>query len=133
MWIYEPNANITRAEVLKTVAKILGSTFENLEVTNEQHIYNGNKPFADTPNWFNHYADYAFKQGLTEGLYTIKDGKMYLDPDKSITRYEAIKVMMLAHNKISQSMVDISKPSVMGDVVDANNPYYSYVRQAEML
>lgn len=131
--IYEPNANITRAEVLKTVSKILGSSFGNLEVTNEQNIYNGNKPFADTPNWFNHYADYAFKNGLTEGLYSVKDGKMYLDPDKAISRYEAIKIMMLAYNKISQSMVDISQPSVMGDVVDANNPYYSYVRQAETL
>jgi len=103
-------------------------------VTNEQHIYNGNRPFADTPNWFNHYADYAFKNGLTEGLYnTDKDGKKYLDPDKAISRYEAIKIMMLAYNKISQSLVDISKPSVMGDIIDSSNPYYSYVRQAETL
>jgi hypothetical protein len=58
---------------------------------------------------------------------------MYLDPDKAINRYEAIKIMMLAYNKINQSVVDISQPSVMGDVIDANNPYYSYVRQAEAL
>lgn len=58
---------------------------------------------------------------------------MYLDPDKAISRYEAIKIMMLAYNRISQSMIDTSKPSVMGDIVDANNPYYSYVRQAEVL
>jgi len=40
---------------------------------------------------------------------------------------------MLAYNKISQSLVDISKPSVMGDIIDSSNPYYSYVRQAETL
>jgi len=95
--------------VLKTVTKILGSTFDNFSIINEKQIYAGNKPFADTPNWFNHYADFAFKQGLTDGLYTTdKDGKKYLKPDEYITRYEAIKIMMLAYNKISQSMTTLT-------------------------
>jgi len=131
---YEPNANITRAEVLKTISKILWSTTNDFSIENEQKIFIGNRPFLDTPNWFNHYADFAFKQWLTQWLYTTDtDGNRYLDPDQAITRYEAIKIMMLAYNKISQSIVDISQPSVMGDVIDTNNPYYNYVRQAEVL
>ncbi len=134
IWEYQANANITRVEVLKTVSKILWSTVDNFPTINEQQIYLGNKPFVDTPNWFNHYADFAFKQWLVEWLYTTdKDGNRYLNPDEFITRYEAIKIMMLAYNKISQSMANIDWASVMGDVVDSNNPYYSYVRQAEVL
>lgn len=133
-WEYQPNAKITRAEVLKTVTKILGSTFDNFSIINEKQIYTWAKPFVDTPNWFNHYADFAFKQWLTDGLYTTdKDGKKYLNPDEHITRYEAIKIMMLAYNKITQSMTNVSGPSVMGDIVNPNDPYYSYVRQAEVL
>jgi len=103
-------------------------------LSTKKQIYAGNKPFADTPNWFNHYADFAFKQGLTDGLYTTdKDGKKYIKPNEYITRYEAIKIMMLAYNKITQSMINLSGSSVMGDIVNPNDPYYSYVRQAEVL
>lgn len=134
LWEYQPNANITRVEVLKTISKIVWSTLDNFPKINEQNMYTGNKPFIDTPNRFNHYADFAFKQGLVEWLYTTdKYGNRYLNPDQAITRYEAIKIMMLAYNKISQSMANITWPSVMGDVINPDDPYYSYVRQAEVL
>jgi len=71
---------------------------------------------------------------LTDGLYTTdKKGNKYLKPDQAITRYEAIKVIMLAYNKIKQSATAINGRSVLGDVINPNDPYYSYVREAEVL
>lgn len=96
----------------------------------------GTIPFADvvSGNWFAHYADYAFKQGLTEGLYTTdRNGNKFLDPDKPINRYEATKIMMLAYNKIQQAPTTFTKPTVLGDVLNVNDPYYTYIRQAEVL
>jgi|GEM_PF-1480046 len=69
LWTYVPNDSITRAEVLKTVVKILGIKFDNFTILNEDLPYVvGNSPFADVKsgNWFAHYANYAYTQGLTE-------------------------------------------------------------------
>jgi hypothetical protein len=62
LWIYEPNRSVTRAEVLKTVVKILGIQFGNFTIINEDLPYVGQKVFADTPNWFSHYESYAYTQ-----------------------------------------------------------------------
>jgi len=137
LWIYTPNANITRAEVMKTVVKILGIEFDNFSVLNEDLPYVvGSIPFADVTsgNWFAHYANYAYTQWLTEWLYTTdKNGNRFFDPDKQITRYEAIKVIMLAYKKIHKQSINTAKPSVLSDIVNSNDPYYSYVREAEAL
>jgi len=68
-----------------------------------------------------------------DGLVTIKDGKQYLNPDAEITRYESIKLMMLAYDMVDKSKVSLTGRSVMGDVIDANNPYFQYIRKAELL
>lgn len=116
------------------MVKILGIQFENFEILHEDLPYRGEIVFADTPNWFNHYAQYAYNQWLTDGLYTTnKKGNKYLFPDQAITRYEAIKVIMLAYNKIKQSATSINGRSVLGDIINPSDPYYSYVRQAEAL
>ncbi len=136
LWIYAPNDHITRAEVLKTVVKILGIEFNNFSITSEDLLYTGNIPFADVSydNRFAHYADYAFKQGITEGLYTTDDdGNRYIDADKLITRYEAIKIMMLTYKQLYLHRIDTDGPSVMGDVINTDDPYYSYIREAEEL
>jgi len=134
LWIYEPNRSVTRAEVLKTLVKILGIQFANFEILHEDLPYRGDIVFTDTPNWFNHYAQYAYNQWLTDGLYTTdKKGNKYLSPDKAITRYEAIKVIMLAYAKLQQSAITTMGSSVLGDIIDTGNPYYRYVRQAETL
>jgi hypothetical protein len=59
-----PNDTITKAEMLKTVVKILGIAFDNFNIQSEDRIYNGSIPFSDIANthWFAHYADYAFRQ-----------------------------------------------------------------------
>jgi hypothetical protein len=41
--------------------------------------------------------------------------------------------MMLAYNKIYPQGVNTNGTSVMGDVINPNDPYYSYIRQAEVL
>lgn len=137
LWIYAPNANITRAEVIKTVVKILGIEFDNFSVLNEDLPYvTGDIPFADVTsgNRFAHYANYAYTQGLTEWLYiTDKNGNKFFDPDKPINRYEAIKVIMLAYKKINMQSIQTNKPTVLSDIVNPNDPYYNYVREAEAL
>ncbi|MBP7841682.1 S-layer homology domain-containing protein [Patescibacteria group bacterium] len=70
---------------------------------------------------------------MLDGLVTVKNGKQYLSPDAEITRYEAIKIMMLAYDMIDKTKISLAGVSVMGDVVDANNPYYQYIRKAEVL
>jgi hypothetical protein len=41
--------------------------------------------------------------------------------------------MMLAYRKIYPQTININGQSVMGDIVNPNDPYYSYIRQAEAL
>lgn len=99
-------------------------------------LYKGTVPFADVAkdNWFAHYAKYAYDQGLTESLQTIDaQGNIYLNPDALITRYEAIKIIMLSYYKIKNPSIDIQSASVLGDIIDPSNPYYKYIRQAEAL
>jgi len=136
LWVYAPNTNVTRAEVMKTVVKILGIEFDNFTILNEDLDYVQNIPFADVAsgNWFAHYANYAYTQGLTEWLYTTdKNGKKFFSPDKSINRYEAIKVIMLAYKKINKQSINTNKPSVLSDIINANDAYYAFVREAEAL
>lgn len=135
LWIYEPDGNITRAEAIKTFVKILGIWFKDFTITTEDKPYPTPTQFADVGQnyWFAWYVDYAARKGLLDGLVTSKDGKQYLQPDKEITRYEAIKLMMLAYDMIDKSKVALTGTSVMGDVIDANSPYYQYIRKAEIL
>ena len=137
LWIYEPNSNILKSEVLKTVVKILWVAFEDFDIETENIVYNGPTPFADVPkeHRFAHYANYAYTVWLTDGLTTTKDGKPYINPDEDITRYEAIQLIMTAYNMINNiniQNVNNEESSVLWDMIDANNPYYQYVRQAEM-
>jgi len=44
------------------MVKILGIQFANFEILHEDLPYRGEVVFADTPNWFNHYAQYAYNQ-----------------------------------------------------------------------
>ncbi len=135
--VYAPNNNVTRAEVMKTVVKMLGVEFDNFTILNEDLPYvTGDIPFADvvSGNWFAHYANYAYTQGLTEGLYTTdKNGNKFFSPDKPINRYEAIKVIMLAYKKINIQSISTNKPTIFGDLTNTNDPYYSYIREAEAL
>lgn len=137
LWIYEPNSNILRSEVLKTVVKILWVAFEDFDIETENIVYNWPTPFADVPkeHRFAHYANYAYEAWLTDSMITIQDGKLYINPDKDITRYEAIQLIMTAYNMINNiniQNIDNQWSSVLWDMIDANNPYYQYVRQAEM-
>jgi len=67
-------------------------------------------------------------------LYTTdKNGKKFFSPDKSINRYEAIKVIMLAYKKINKQSINTNKPSVLSDIINANDAYYAFVREAEAL
>lgn len=134
LWLYEPNNSMTRNEALKTVAKIVGSELGNLTVINEDAPFIGTKIFTDVPNdnWFAHYANYTYQEWLADGLYTTgtKD-TLLLQPEKKITRYEAIKTIMIAYNKINDEQHIPSTPTAFTDVPEKNNPYYIYVRQAE--
>jgi hypothetical protein len=136
LWIYEPNANITRAEVLKTAVKLLWAEFGDFNILNESAIYTGAIPFADINNthWFSHYAQYAYSKWLTEWLWTTDTtGNRYISPDQAISRYEAIKVIMLAYQTINKHSIALSWTTFLGDVIDPSNPYYKYIREAEVL
>lgn len=41
--------------------------------------------------------------------------------------------MMLAYDMIDKEKVSLAGTSVMGDVIDPSNPYYQYIRKAEVL
>ena len=63
-WIYAPDRNMTRAEVVKTVAKIVGSYFDDFTIQSEDQAYPTPTQFADVAQdyWFAWYADYAAKK-----------------------------------------------------------------------
>jgi len=68
-------------------------------------------------------------------LYTTDaKGNKFIDADKPINRNEATKIMMLAYNKIyPQAATTGNYISVLRDITNANDQYYSYIRQAEKL
>jgi hypothetical protein len=134
-WNANPNENITVAEVLKTFVKVQWVAFDDFDIKTENARYPKATPFADVPqeHWFAWYADYAVKKWLTKGLATNKDGKNYIDPDKHITRNDAVKFMMITYDAINKKKVNIDGTSVLWDVVNANDPYYQYIRRAEAL
>lgn len=114
----------------------MGVAFDDLTISDEDKAYKWATPFADVPanHWFAHYADYMYKYGMMDGLIdTDKDGNRYFHPDQPMQRYEAIKAIMLAYKKINPADINIAWQSVMGDVIDKNNPYYKYIRAAEVL
>lgn len=133
---YEPNANIQRDEVLKTLVKIVGIADEDFTIKSEELLYTGVIPFSDVAynNWFSHYASYAFAKWLTQGLYTTtKEGKNQLSPTKNMTRYEATKAIVIAYEKIQKSSIAVPSGSVSKITdVKPSNPYYTYIRKAEI-
>lgn len=134
-WRYDPEGQITRAEVLKTLVKIMGVAYDDFTIETEDNLYVWSIPFADVPNKhrFSHYINYAYEKWLLQWLISELGWNKYISPDISMTRYEAIRVMMSAYNAINQEDVDIQWRSTLWDVIDTSNPYYKYIRQAEML
>lgn len=109
--------------------------WEDFSIISEDVTYTWTVPFADVwkTNWFAHYADYAFKKWLTEWLHTSKNGLMELSPRKQMTRYEATKAIVIAYEKIVWKPISMQSAtaSKITDVPNTN-PYYNYVRKAEL-
>jgi len=135
LWIYEPDSGITRAEILKTIVKILGVELEDFTIQSEDSNYPFAVQFADVPqdHWFAWYANYALNKWLVSWMAEMSNGQRYLNPDQPATRYEAIQAMMTAYNLINNDIINTNEPSVLGDIIDPSNPYYQSVRQAETL
>jgi len=133
--VYDPDANITRAEIIKTIVKLLWIYYSDFVIESENKAYQGPIVFADVPatHWFAHYASYAYNKWLLDTMRYTKNNQKYIDPDTAMTRYEAIRIMMIAYQKIDTRIIAITTRSLMGDVIDKNNPYYSYIRNAETL
>lgn len=132
---YDPDEYVTKAEVLKTLVKIRWIVMDDFDIQNEDMPYNWVQVFEDVKNshWFSWYSFYAFDHDMTDGLYTIKNGKKYLNPDGAITRNEMIKATMNLYKEIiDSSEIKIIGPSNMKDV-EKWNLYYEYVREAEEL
>jgi len=131
---YEPNGNIQRDEVLKTLVKIVGIEFEDFTIKSEELLYTGVIPFADVAynNRFSHYASYAFGKWLTEWLYTTDVSKKYLSPTVWMTRYEATKAIVIAYEKIYGPI--LTQGTSISKIIDVSStdPYYTYVRKAEI-
>lgn len=130
-WKYDPDANITRAEVLKTFVKIEWVVFDDFTIQTENKRYTKAIPFADVSpdHWFAHYAQYAKDKWLTDGLTTNKNW-LLLQPDILMTRYEAVKIMVIAYESIHKVSIKADDKKVLGDMIDKNNPYHSYVMKA---
>ena len=135
-WKYDPNEYVTKAEVLKTLVKIRWIAFDDFDIVNEDYTYDWVQVFADVPknHRFSWYSFYAYDHGITDGLFTEKWNKKYLNPDWKITRNEIIKaIMQLYKEVIDDSDIDISGKSKLVDVVKWSSYYYQYVREAEEL
>lgn len=134
-WKYDPDEYVTKAEVLKTLVKIRWIAKDDFNIQNEDAPYNGVQIFEDVPgsHRFSRYSFYAYDNHIADGLYTIKNGKRYLDPDGPITRNEMIKAVMNLYKEIVDSKdIKITWKSSMTDVHDLQL-YYQYVREAEKL
>jgi hypothetical protein len=70
---------------------------------------------------------------MTSDLYSVIGNEKYLIPDGIITRNQIIKLMMKLYKEIiSDDNIDISGNSNLADL-SKMDPYYTYVREAEVL
>ncbi len=132
---YDPDEHITKAEVLKTLVKIMGIAKNDFDIVTEDAVYNGTQIFYDVSknHWFSWYTSYAYSFGLTNGLFNTVKNEKYLKPDDTITRYDTIRKIMEVYKKIiNDNRIDISSRTNLTDMI-SNNPYYNYVREAEVL
>lgn len=93
-----------------------------------------NDPFADVSkdDWYAPYVDYAAKLGLIQGCDQTKN---LFCPNDSITRAEAMKILVLAYPHLKQLAVGYAQgktpKKVYSDVTDSEQWYYPYIYAAQ--
>ncbi len=93
-----------------------------------------NNPFADVSkdDWYAPYVDYAAKLGLIQGCDQTKN---LFCPNDSITRAEAMKILVLAYPHLKQLAVGYEQgktpKKVYSDVTDSEQWYYPYIYAAQ--
>lgn len=132
IWEYEPDGYITKAEVMKTVIKILWMEENDFDIQDEDIRYPYVDVFADVPSThrFSWYAEYGYIRWLTNGMYTLTDSWRQFTPDEYITRNEAIKRIMMVYTMVNNEEINVNTPTIFSDL-KITDPYYTYVRMAE--
>ena len=118
--------NTTRAEFIAALVRALeqGNTPEPLT----------SDPFADVSkdDWYAPYVDYAAKLGLIQGCDKINN---LFCPNNSITRAEAMKILVLAYRHLKQLAVDYARgktpKKIYSDVTDSEQWFYPYIYAAQ--
>jgi len=136
-WVrrYGPNEYITKAATLKTLVKIRGIVFDDFSIETEDKPYPGVILFADVNknHWFSRYTQYAYSNKLADGLYTTKGTTRYFTPDVPISRNDIIKKIMITYHEIYPGTVSLSGTKSKLVDVTSSDPYYKYIREAEVL
>ncbi|USN56439.1 MAG: S-layer homology domain-containing protein [Candidatus Peribacteria bacterium] len=135
-WIYEPDSSITRAEVMKTMVKIMGIAYQDFDIKTEDTIFDGEIVFHDIDrehrsSW---YTPYAFHKGILAKLYAIDvSGDRYFSPDLAITRGEAIQMMIATYEKIYGTVSVPSDYVIPMEDVSSADLYYDAIQKAVYL
>lgn len=135
LWRYDPDSYVTKAEVIKTLVKVMGIAFDDFTIETEDRVYPYVPIFADvaTTNRFSWYTEYAYLAWLTQDLYTTKNNKKYINANSMISRNQVIEKIMKIYHVIEPGTIDIA--SSQSHLVDTkpNDPYYISIREAEEL
>lgn len=126
-WTYEPDSSITKAEVMKTMAKIMGIAYQDLTTPGDDKQYTGVTMFQDIPHehWAAWYATYAYQKNILTKLYTRDvDGLRYFSPDENITRADAVRMMVAVYEKLYGAIeVPVDHTMKMVDITSSDADY----------
>ncbi|MBF8982532.1 S-layer homology domain-containing protein [Lutibacter sp. B2] len=99
--MFDPTANITRAEFATLVTKMMGYSTENMNV-----------PFTDVAKdaWYCNYVGAAYKNGLINGR-----NKTVFDPNGKITRQEMVVIVAKVLEKKGYSKAELKELEIFKD------------------
>lgn len=123
--------SIKRAEAIKVAIKLWGME-DNRQIKSENYIYLGDTPMSDVNNahWSAQYVDQAYQIGLLDSLYKWSSTKR-LSPDQSITRGEAVELLVKTYLLLDKSWLWTSETMITAifediDSESSSTPYIAY-------
>jgi hypothetical protein len=124
--------SIKRAEAIKVAIKLWGMQ-NNRKIKSENYIYLGDTPMSDVNNahWSAQYIDQAYQIGLLDSLYKWSSTKK-LFPDQSITRGEAVELLIKTYLLLNQSSLWTSEIMITAifEDIDSKSSFTPYIAYA---
>lgn len=134
-WLYHPKRSVTKAEVMKTMVKIMGIARQDFNVVDEDIYYPGRVVFYDVPlgHWASWYTEYAKRHMIVEWFYKKMPKWDQFSPNAIIDRYGVIKMIIQTYEIIHDPIDLPTDFRTKIPHLHTTDPYFSYITKAEYL